>query len=367
MTAALLFFYGAMCVLFSVNALRPPPRPGRKLAPIWLFAVLTGEAPWLWMLVRPLIAGALIAAGALDRRAGVFGALMVALSLPPLFVLAARGSRSARQVAAELAPAKWWEQLTTWPYRIPRGTERIEAIQYAPGLTLDLYRPKVGATGKTLIYLHGGSWGSGDPRRQFRPISHYLTTKGWSVLAIRYPLSPRATFPDHLVGAVQVFGWIERQGVEWGLDPERVAVAGGSAGAHLAALAALSPGAPVRAAVCLYGVYDFLNRFRHRFDWPVIPRNVMKATAAAAPEAYRAASPLDQAHAQAPPFLLVHGGSDSLVPVAESQVFAHSLEEAGAQVELLVVKEAQHAFDILNGPRTRALAVRIERFLARAV
>ncbi len=363
MIPALLFFYGAMALLFSVNALRRPTPPGRKLAPIWLFAVITAEAPWVWVLFRPLLAGLMVAAGALDRPGGRAGLWMVAASIPLQFLLARRANRSAMEISPRLAEATWWERLTGWPYRVPATVEVANDLEYSPGLTLDLYRPRQGGDGRTLVYLHGGSWGGGDPRRQFRPIIHHLAASGWSVAAIRYPLSPQATFPDHLDGALSVFDWIAARGTDWGLDPDRVAIAGGSAGAHLASLAALSPRVKVTAAVCLYGVYDFLNRHRHRNDWPVIPVRVMKATAAAAPDLYRAASPVDQAHDSAPPFLLVHGTFDSLVPLAETEVFARALEEAGGKVDVVKVRWGQHAFDIMGGARTRALAVRIEEFL----
>jgi acetyl esterase/lipase len=148
----------------------------------------------------------------------------------------------------------------------------------------------------------------------------------------------------------------------------RVAIAGGSSGAHLAALAALRKSeASVSAAVVLYGIYDFFNRNKTRVDWPLIPRNVMKSTPDRAPELYRAASPIDQVHADAPPFLVVHGTHDSLVPIGESRYFAAALREAGAQVEMIEVAGAQHAFDALGGVRTRALAALTESFLNRAV
>lgn len=82
-----------------------------------------------------------------------------------------------------------------------------------------------------------------------------------------------------------------------------------------------------------------------------------------APDRYRQASPIDQVRGDAPPFLVVHGTSDSLVPIAEAEFFVEALRGVGAPVEFLPVRRAQHAFDVLGGVRTRALAVRIEHFL----
>jgi acetyl esterase/lipase len=162
-----------------------------------------------------------------------------------------------------------------------------------------------------------------------------------------------------------VLDWIEERGIEFDLDPDRVAIAGGSAGAHLASLAALSGDKRIKAAIVLYGVYDFFNRHSHRADWPVIPLRVMKATSLTDPARYRLASPVDQAHPDAPPFLLIHGDYDSLVPLAETKFFASRLAEAGTSVEMIEVRWGQHAFDVLAGPRTRALACVIEDFLNR--
>jgi len=333
------------------------------------------EAPWIWLMVRVLVSLGLIALGALDLPIGQGGLLMVIAAQFAQVELIRRSGISARQLSQERAPAAWWERLTGWPFRIPENVERQTDVQYAPSLLLDLYRPRQrgGAPRPCLIYVHGGSWGGGNPRLQFRPVIHYLASRGWVVAAIRYPLSPGATFPEHLVGVKRSVAWARGQGLDYGIDPDRVAIAGGSAGAHLASLTALTPGrhqpgfeeadTSVRAAVVLYGIYDFVNRNRTRFDWPVIPFRVMKASLTEAPDRYREASPLDQVHHEAPPILVVHGTHDSLVPPDEGIVFARAMEAAGAPTELLEVKWAQHAFDVMAGARSRALAVRVERFL----
>lgn len=366
MSSAALFVYGFLALFMTVNALRQPSPPGARLPALWLPAVLVAEAPWMWFVLRPVSAGFLVLLGGGRSPVGEWGLWLVGASLVLQLELVRRAHISAGEVSERQAPATWWERLTGWPYRPPIGVSRQSDVVYAPGLSLDLYR-RAQTTGRCLVYLHGGSWGGGDPRRQFRPVIHHLAAEGWVVAAIRYPLSPAATFPDHLTGALQVFDWIRAEGSTHGIDPDRLAIAGGSAGAHLASLAALGMREKIRAAVCLYGVYDFFNRHRHRYDWPVIPNRVMKVSAESDPDRYRAASPLDQSHPEAPPFLLIHGTSDSLVPVAETTVFAAALEENNVSVELLRVRWGQHAFDIMGGARSRALAIRIREFLDRTV
>jgi acetyl esterase/lipase len=365
---AAVFVYGFLALVMTMNALRSPSPPTSRFPALWLPAVLVAEAPVLFLILRLVVAVMALALGADANPVGRAGLWLVGVSLLLQPILIWRGFRSAALLNSRRARVGWWETLTAWPYRIPAGVERTEDLEYSPGLGVDLYRPKSrrGAL-PTLVYLHGGSWGGGDPRRQFRPIVHHLVAKGWAVASIRYPLSPKATFPDHLTGAVGMLDWIEERGIEFDLDPQRVAIAGGSAGAHLASLAALNHDKRIKAAVGLYGVYDFFNRHRHRADWPVIPLRVMKATSNADPERYRLASPVDQAHADAPPFLLIHGDYDSLVPLAETKFFASQLAEAGTSVEMVEVRWGQHAFDVLAGPRSRALACVIEDFLNRTI
>lgn len=331
--------------------------------------MIVGEAPWLYLAIRTVIAGALVVVGGLDLTMGRFGMVMVGIAQLMQFESARRGYSGAKLLGHPPVDVPVQQKITSLPFRLPAGVERIDDLEYAPGLTLDLYRgPNVTGPSPTLIYVHGGSWGGGDPRRQFRTITHHLAGNGWVVLNIRYPRSPEATFPEHLLAVEQAVRWARSNGPEYGVDPLRVAIAGGSSGAHLAALTALgSNDTTVEAAVVLYGIYDFLNRNKTRFDWPLIPRNVMKTTPDLAPDLYRAASPIDQVHADAPPFLVVHGTHDSLVPIGESRFFADALRNVGGRVEMIEVAGAQHAFDALGGVRTRTLAALIESFLNRAV
>ena len=157
-------------------------------------------------------------------------------------------------------------------------------------------------------------------------------------------------------------------------------MAGGSSGAHLAALLALTPGedryqpgfegedTSVGAAAVFYGVYDLLNRNRTRDNWPVIPRDLMKLRSQEDPEAFHRASPIDQVGSHAPPFLVVHGGNDSLVPVAESIQFAEALRAASTrEVFYLEVEGATHGFDSIASFRTQSVVRGVRRFLERTL
>lgn len=376
MTSALLFTYGFLALFTAVNGLRRPSPPTSRFPALWLPAMLVGEAPYLFLIGRTLITGALVMAGGLALPMGNLGLAAVGIAQLLQLEVIRRALVAARRARVTPVVASWWERLTSWPYHLPSGVERLDDLEYAPGLRTDLYRTRLGSSPSlrpALIYVHGGSWGGGDPRRQFRTITHHLAAQGWVVVTIRYPFSPAATFPEHLVAVNRAIHWARTEGRAYGIDPQQIAIAGGSAGAHLAALAALGNGSQqpgfeeadtsVAAAVVLYGIYDFFNRNRVRYDWPVIPKRVMKAPPTEAEELYRQASPIDQVHAGAPPFLVVHGTHDSLVPPGESVHFVEALQRAGASAEYLPVHGAQHAFDVLGGIRTRVLARQIKLFL----
>ena len=95
-----------------------------------------------------------------------------------------------------------------------------------------------------LLQIHGGAWVIGNKRQQALPLMHHLAAHGWVCVAANYRLSPRATFPDHLIDVKLALGWIHEHIDSYGGDPEFVAITGGSAGGHLASLAALTANHP---------------------------------------------------------------------------------------------------------------------------
>jgi acetyl esterase/lipase len=231
------------------------------------------------------------------------------------------------------------------------------------------------ADAPTLIYVHPGSWMRGRPGRQALPLFHELAAAGWVILDIRYPLSPDATFPEHLIGVKRAIAWAKSEGRSLGVDPDRVAISGASSGAHLASLAALTwdhpdlqPGfeeadTSVIACVPHYGIYDLLVRNATRYDWPFVARHVLKARPEDAPELYRLGSPIDLVRADAPPFLVVHGDFDSVVLVEESRHFVEAMKSAGASVRSHEVHGAQHGFDAISSLRTRSVDKLVAGFL----
>ncbi|MEX2654393.1 MAG: alpha/beta hydrolase fold domain-containing protein [Acidimicrobiia bacterium] len=384
MIAGLYFTYGAFVLFTTVNALRRPSLPTARMPAIWILAMLNGELPLLTLLSRLGVSAFAWWMGAFDNPVGRWGLWLVGLSLlglPMIWLRTFRASRSLRHYAGSTRqPESAAIRLTGWARQLPRGLEITGPFQIADDVTVDFYRSSdlsSGSSYPTLVYLHGGSWTGGDPHAQSRPLIHHLAKDGWVVATVGYPLSPKATFPDHLIGVKEALAWLRTEGAEHGVDPLRMAIAGGSAGGHLAALAALTPNRPeyqpsfedvdtsVTACVTLYGIYDFLNRNRTRRDWPLIPNIVMKADPVLDEAKFRAASPLDQVGADAPPFLVIHGTHDSLVPPGEARAFVEALRtNSRSDVRYLEVEGAQHAFDAVNSLRSRRVAAVAADFLA---
>ncbi|HSK06049.1 MAG TPA: alpha/beta hydrolase, partial [Acidimicrobiia bacterium] len=261
---------------------------------------------------------------------------------------------------------------------LPTGVVATGELRYWDELTLDVYALPSARSAPALIYLHPGSWMRGRPGRQALPLLSRLAASGLVVLDIRYPLSPVATFPEHLIGVKRAIAWAKGEGRSLGIDPTKVAIAGASSGAHLAALAALTwdhpdlqPGfeesdTSLIACAPHYGIYDLLVRNPTRYDWPFVARHVMKAQPTQAPDLYRLGSPLDLVRPDAPPFLVVHGSHDSVVLAEESRVFVTALRRAGAEVDFHEVRGGQHGFDAIASLRTRSVGRLVADFLIAA-
>lgn len=253
--------------------------------------------------------------------------------------------------------------------------------EYGGRNTLDVWRhrdlPRDGRA-PVLLQVPGGAWMVGSKRGQAHPLMSHLVERGWVCVSINYRLSPRSTWPDHIIDVKRALAWTKAHIADYGGDPDWVAVTGGSAGGHLCALTALTAGDPrfqpgfvdadtsVRAAVPFYGVFDFTGDTElHPLLTPALSAYVFKQSRRRFPDTYRAASPMTYVSPDAPPFFVLHGSNDSLVPVEQARAFTDRLRAVSTSpVVYAELPLAQHAFDIFGSPRAAHAAVAVEQFLA---
>ena len=235
------------------------------------------------------------------------------------------------------------------------------------------------AKAPVLFQVHGGAWTMGRKEGQAEPLMAHLAERGWVCVAPNYRLSPRSAWPDHIVDVKRALAWVKANIAEHGGDPDFVVITGGSAGGHLCSLAALTPhvtdfqpgfedaDTSVAAAVPFYGVYDFVNRHgTSRADMlPFLEQRVFKSSLADDRERWEQASSITHVGPHAPPFFVLHGTNDSLVPVEQARTFVDELRKESAKpVVYAELPLAQHAFDVFPSVRAHHTVHAVERFLA---
>jgi len=244
--------------------------------------------------------------------------------------------------------------------------EYSNLMGYRP-LLLDLYIPRAGATHPLVIWIHGGGWSRGDSRgngaiTNFPAALAELAARGYVVASVNYRLSGEAKFPAQIQDVNAAIAYLETNSARYRIDPARVLLWGGSAGGHLAALAALTCGAAeyapdsntgrlsrkearaakapevstcVQGAVIWYGVSEIGSFQSENFT------SLMGCDCA---DKMAMASPVNRVTAKAPPMLLVHGTADTEVPVAQSHVLEARLKANGVPVQALYIPDVDHGF-----------------------
>ncbi len=364
----------APVALVAFAALAPPRRP-RSVANLafWL-GYLVNEFPFLafcW-----LVASTLPALGS-ERRGSPAGLAVVALVVLTGCALARimwRALEAGPSVAGavsrdlgagggtgpphdRLARPRLPTRTVVWPLPLgARGVHRIANLSYGPAgrrNRLDLYRHRACPAGApVLIHFHGGHFRTGGKSREARALLARYASQGWVSISANYRVRRAGRFPASLIDAKQVIAWVRDHAGEYGLDPALLVVAGSSAGAHLASMAALTANDPrfqpgfedadtsVSAAVCLYGFYGSRE-----------------------PAGSPPSSPRAYLHPHAPPFFVVHGENDTLTPAAAALSFVEALRAVSMNPVVYVqLPGAQHSFDLLHSVRFEYVIEGIDRF-----
>jgi len=384
-------------LLNAANAVQPLGREGYVTIPVFFLGWPTGEA-------APLVAGASMVDAARRGLRGDFAGTrgkvalgLTALSWAALGFVYYRNAKSQESfegplretlgddyaaIAAEERRRRRGGVLrTSWARR--QYVKKDDVIRYGPhrANVADVWhRGDLPRDGKApvLLQVPGGAWAIGMRRPQAYPLMTHMAERGWIIVSMAYRVSPRNTWPAHIVDVKRALAWIKENIAEHGGDPDFVAITGGSAGGHLTALAALTPNDPqwqpgfegadtsVVAAVPIYGRYDWFTREgsgRPEFIG-ILQRYIVKKRFSQNRAVYLDASPITKVRADAPPFFVLHGTDDSIIPVQEGRAFAEALKEASDNpVAYAEIPHAQHAFDFFGSPHGDFTATAVAHFL----
>lgn len=230
----------------------------------------------------------------------------------------------------------------------PREIEDVRYDARFGRTTLDLYLPESGDALPTVMLIHGGAWKYGD-KSAMRPMAQRLARSGWAVASVNYRLLPGGEFPRNFQDVACALSFLQGNAAEWGLDPERIAVSGYSAGGHLSALLGvawddpeLAPdcaaGVPLAPAAVIpgAGVYDFQGKSHD------IVEELLGGSESQVPERYRQASPITHVRPGLPPFLLITGGADWFVGIDGTRDMGEALRAQGNSAEVLTLAGGGH-------------------------
>ena len=228
---------------------------------------------------------------------------------------------------------------------LPDDVEFIEGIPYGEAggklLQLDMYRPK-NLTGNVpaLIFIHGGGWEQGK-RSDYRHYCLRFANRGYVVCSVSYRLVQDAPFPAAVQDVKCAVRWLRAHAGTYNIDPDQLAVLGGSAGGHLAMMVGYSsevselegeggnPGVSSRVQVVVnfYGPTDLTTEYARKHD--VVRGFFADKSYEEVPDQYSLASPLTHVTADDPPTLIFQGTIDELVPVEQADVLAGKLDQLG--------------------------------------
>jgi acetyl esterase/lipase len=278
--------------------------------------------------------------------------------------------------AAALAPAS---RAADEP-AVTHQEDVVYGRKFGTALTMDVFRPKSNANGIGLIHVVSGGWFSsheGISQGTAKP----FTDRGYTVFAVVHGSQPRFTIPEVVQDMRRSVRFIRTHAKEYGIDPDRLGVFGGSAGGHLSLMlgTASEPGNPtsrdpvdrassrVQAVACFFPPTDFLNYghdgvdalgrgilegFKAPFDFQELDPN-RKVFVPVVDEAERrrigrAISPISHVSPDDPPTLIIHGNADNLVPIQQSERIVARLRAANVPVSLVVKPGAGHGWPDLG-------------------
>jgi acetyl esterase/lipase len=387
----------AVALTLALIAERWPSRSMLLAVPTWFMGLIAGELSLPLALASAAAIAVLAVLGALKDAAGMIALIVIALAVVRLVWLTQLQRRARQELEEALRPLEPYKAGSKTPAIlrwIPplmlfrRGVRHHRRLVYARRgrwrLKLDVYKPAASTPNEerrpAIIHIHGGGWIGGSRHEQGILLLNHLAANGWVGFNADYRLGPWARWPAQIVDVKTAIAWVREHAERFGIDPGFIAITGGSAGGHLAALAALTAGDPVfqpgfeeadtsvQAAVAFYGWYDMTDNESIHMPWVVsriLEGMIFRAKRTTDMTPFTQASPLYRVHEQAPPFFVLHGEGDSLIDVREARSFVRRLRELSrAEALYAELSAAQHAFDIVPSLRSGQAIEAVERFLS---
>jgi acetyl esterase len=238
----------------------------------------------------------------------------------------------------------------------PHDTElhaaRLETdVEYARvngiSLRMDANIPAAAKKSPAVIIVHGGAWVAGDRRYNVQPLFQPLTDAGFAWFSISYRLATDISQFGAAVSDVrEAIRFVKSHAADYHIDADKIALVGESAGGQLAAMAVLrgGPDTSVKAVVALYTPSDLVSLAKNSAYIPASVRNSIHGTPwePLVLAGLAQLSPINSVRPGMPPFLLIHGTADSMVPFAQSREMCDRMQQAGASCELYPVEGGGH-------------------------
>jgi len=227
----------------------------------------------------------------------------------------------------------------------------------ATELKLDIYHAKnIIKPAPLLIFIHGGGWVKGD-KQDYRGYLIDFAEKGYITASIQYRFVKKVKMPGPILDVKSAVIWLKQHAEEYHINKDKIAVIGGSAGAHLAMMIGYSSDEPdfindedsalissrVQAVVELYGPTDLTTEYAIQHS---TIKKAFSKSYSEAPEMFAKASPLSYITEDDPPTLIFQGTIDELVPVIQADMLAEKLKEKNVPVEYHKLKGWPHTMDM---------------------
>jgi acetyl esterase/lipase len=259
-----------------------------------------------------------------------------------------------------------------------RKEDVVYGHKYGTALTMDVFTPKHDANGAAVIFTVSGGWFSSRQMISLTFCREFLK-RGYTVFAVMHGSQPKYTIPEIIGDMNRAVRFIRYHAADYGIDPNRIGITGGSAGGHLSLMmgAAGNDGDPksrdaidgvssrVQAVACFFPPSDFMNYgekgvealgagrlsgFKAPFDFEELDPKTRAFVRITDPEKRREIgrriSPVNHVTASAAPTLIIHGDADQLVPIQQAEIFIARLKEVGVPGELIVKRGARHGWQL---------------------